>query len=102
AADGDAVWVLDGASRRLARVDPRYGTVVDTVRLERVAQPSADRFDHDPASVAAGAGAVWITDGSTPLVRVDRETVTVDGAVDAGRRLNGVAAGAGDVWAISG
>jgi YVTN family beta-propeller protein len=102
AADDDSVWVLDGARRRLARIDPRYGAVVAASRLERLAAAPPDRFDHDPSSVAAGAGAVWVTDGSTHLVRVDPETAQVSGSIDTQRRLNGVAAGARAVWAISG
>jgi YVTN family beta-propeller protein len=102
AADANSVWVFDDARRRLARIDARYGRVGRRLHLERRPTTRADRFEHEPASVAAGAGAVWITDGTSRIVRVDRETTTVSGSTDTGRRLNGVAAGAGAVWAISG
>jgi branched-chain amino acid transport system substrate-binding protein len=102
AADADSVWVFDDARRRLARLDARYGRVRDTLRLVRRPTTRADRFEHEPASLAAGAGAVWITDGTSRIVRVDRDTTTVSGSSDTGRRLNGVSTGARAVWAISG
>jgi DNA-binding SARP family transcriptional activator/ABC-type branched-subunit amino acid transport system substrate-binding protein/streptogramin lyase len=102
AADADSVWVFDDARRRLARIDARYGRVRDRLHLERRPTTRADRFDHEPAAVAVGAGAVWITDGTSRIVRVDRETTRVTGSIDTGRRINGVAAGDSAVWAISG
>lgn len=47
-----------------------------------------------------GAGAVWLTHGSQRLMRIDPDTGRVSG-IQAGRRLTGVAVGAGAVWAIS-
>ena len=102
AADAASVWVLDDARRRLARIDARYGRVRERLKLKRRSTVRADRFEHDPASVAVGAGAVWITDGTSRVVRVDRRTTRESGWVDTGRRINGVAAGARAVWVISG
>jgi DNA-binding SARP family transcriptional activator/ABC-type branched-subunit amino acid transport system substrate-binding protein/DNA-binding beta-propeller fold protein YncE len=102
AADAGSVWVFDDARRRLARIDARYGGVRGRLRLERRPTTSSDRFEHDPASVAVGGGAVWITDGTSRLVRVDAKRTVETGSVDTGRRLNGVAADARAVWAISG
>ena len=51
--------------------------------------------------MAIGAGGVWITDGSSRLARIDAQTRRVT-HVAAGRPLNGVAYGAGALWAVSG
>jgi DNA-binding SARP family transcriptional activator/DNA-binding beta-propeller fold protein YncE len=100
AAGDGSVWVVDGAHGRVARIEPSYGRVLWTARFTPSGEAPADRFGFDPTSIAVGAGAAWITDGSRRLLRVEP-----DGGIKAirvGRPLVGVAAGAGGVWAISG
>jgi branched-chain amino acid transport system substrate-binding protein len=52
-------------------------------------------------SVFSGAGALWVTDGSTRLLRVDPESGDFK-ALDVREPLDDVTVGAGGVWAISG
>jgi streptogramin lyase len=53
----------------------------------------------DPTAIALAGGAAWITDGSRSLVRVDGAGAVT--RLSAGHTLDGVAAGAGAIWAIS-
>jgi branched-chain amino acid transport system substrate-binding protein len=101
AADGDAVWVLDGTRRVLEKLDPTYGAVTSRINLPRGAPQPAINRSLTSLSVSVGAGALWVTDGSTRLFRVDPETRRVS-ALDVGRPLDDVAVGAGAAWAISG
>ena len=101
AAEGDGVWVLDGNRRVLLKIDPAYGAVTRRIPLPRAPpSPIVNQRSSRP-SVFSGAGALWVTDGSARLLRVDPETGRVQ-ALDAGEPLNDVAVGAGSVWAISG
>jgi DNA-binding SARP family transcriptional activator/ABC-type branched-subunit amino acid transport system substrate-binding protein/streptogramin lyase len=97
-----AVWIYDGRSGRVVKVDPSYG--VDTAT--RASAPNiaydSSRADFDPTSIAAGLGSVWLTDGSSRLVRIDPTTVKVVERIALHHPLNGVAVGTGSVWAISG
>jgi DNA-binding SARP family transcriptional activator/ABC-type branched-subunit amino acid transport system substrate-binding protein len=99
-----AVWVVNRVRGRLVKISPDYGTVLRTSRIRSAATLSTldDRFDVDPWSVAAGAGGVWITDGSSLLRRADPANGAVVRRYDVGVPLNGVAVGEDAVWAISG
>ncbi len=101
AADGDEVWVLDGNRRVLLKIDPAYGAVTRRIALPRAPPSPIVNQRSSRLSVVSGAGALWVTDGSTRLLRVDPETGRVQ-ALDVGEPLNDVAVGAGSVWAISG
>jgi branched-chain amino acid transport system substrate-binding protein len=101
AADGDAVWVLDGNRRVLLKIDPRYADVTRRINLPRAPLAPATNQRLSSLSVVSGAGALWVTDGSPRLLRVDptrREVLKLD----VGAALNDVAVGGGAVWAISG
>jgi virginiamycin B lyase len=50
--------------------------------------------------VASAGGAVWVTDGSRRLTRIDARSSAV-AQFPAGRTLDGVVTGAGAVWAFS-
>jgi hypothetical protein len=72
-ATAGSVWVVDGTSGRLARIEPGYATV-----QQRIAFPAAssrrvpsNRVLTPRATLAAAGGAVWITNGSQSLIRVD-------------------------------
>jgi hypothetical protein len=95
-----SVWVADARRGVLSRIEEGYERVTQRIRFPRAASGPSTRLQAARASLAVGAGAVWLTNGSRRLVRIDQETGAV-AAIPAGRRLDGVAAGAGAVWAIS-
>ena len=104
AASRDAVWVVDGRRRLLVRIQPAYGRVTGRLRLpngDRDRVPRSDRFEFDPTSVAVGAGAVWVTDGSARVLRIDPSTLRRTASIRTPGAAAGVAAGAGAVWAIA-
>jgi branched-chain amino acid transport system substrate-binding protein len=101
AAEGRAVWVLDANRRLLLEIDPTYGEVTDRIELGHGSSlPAADRSVIRPG-LASGAGALWVTDGSTRLLRVESGSGRVR-ALDVGEPLSDVAVGDGAVWAVSG
>jgi peptide/nickel transport system substrate-binding protein len=83
-----ALWVLDGASGRLLRVDPATGTVGAPIELGA-----------GGTAVAAGEGFVWVTnaDGRS-ILRIDPATNAVAPAIPVGNAPSGVAAGDGAIW----
>jgi hypothetical protein len=89
--------VADGQRGELVRITLGYADTAPPIRFRREPPP---RSGAPTASLAVGAGGVWITDGSRQLVRVDPATRAVRG-IPADRPLDGVAVGAGAVWAIS-
>jgi DNA-binding SARP family transcriptional activator/ABC-type branched-subunit amino acid transport system substrate-binding protein/DNA-binding beta-propeller fold protein YncE len=103
--DGGA-WVLDGVGARLLKVSPGYGSVARRITLDRARAQSylpEDRSVLDnPWSLGVGLGGVWVTDGSSRLVRIDPATGRLKERIDVGQRLNGVAVGEGAVWTIGG
>ena len=87
-----AVWVIgDAADRRLWRIDPQRHLLVATIHL-----------GFPPGGVAAGGGAVWVTDElGDRVVRIDPATNRVVDSIPVGRGAIGVAVGAGSVWVAS-
>jgi branched-chain amino acid transport system substrate-binding protein len=98
------VWVLDRQRGRLLKISPDYRTVVGTTTIGSTETLSTtdDRNVPDPWSVATGAGALWITDGSRLLRRAEPATGRIVRAYDLHTPITGVAVGGGMVWAISG
>ena len=98
------VWVVDRQRGVLVKLSPDYRSVLSTspVGSSDTLSVLDDRNELDPWSIAAGAGGVWITDGSRLLRRADPATGSVVRTYDVGDRVNGVAVAAGAVWAISG
>jgi ABC-type branched-subunit amino acid transport system substrate-binding protein len=95
AASREAVWLLDARRHALVRVDAAYGTVSGRRPLvpgRRSARPG----------VAAGHGAVWATDGTRRLLKLDPEDGSVIRRFDLGQPVDDVAAGAGAIWVIGG
>jgi streptogramin lyase len=97
-----SVWVADGTSGRLARINPGHTNV-----QQRIAFPAAstrrvpsNRVLTPRTTLAAAGGAVWITNGSRSLIRVDARTGRVR-SLPVGRSVGAVAAGAGALWAVS-
>ena len=97
----DAVWLIDPSGRWLTEIDPAYGQAARRVPLAASKGPAVARRAPATPSVAAAAGAVWVTDGSTRLLRIARDTGAVRES-DLGVGLDGVAALGRRVWAISG
>ena len=98
-----AVWIADGERGLLVKVDPAYGTVAGKVRVaDRNFAYDRSREGVDPTAVAAGLGSVWTTDGSRRLTRIDPASIKIVDRIDLRSPINGVAVGAGAVWAISG
>ncbi len=90
AADAGGAWVADAARGRLVRYRAGYERPVAIVSWARKRKGST--------AVALGAGAVWTTDGSRTLRRVDPRTRAVT-AIRVPAALDGVTFGAGAVWA---
>ena len=88
-----AVWAIgDALDHRLFKIAPRTGRLLGTFPL-----PIA------PQRIAAGAGAVWITDAMHDvLIKVDPASGRVVQRIATGRGADGVAVGAGSVWVVSG
>src|SRR5262249_48304489 len=84
-----AVWVVgDAVDPRLWRIDPRSHRIVSTIAL-----------GFPPAGVAAGDGAVWVTDQvGDRLVEVDPTTDRLVRSIPVGRGAAGVAVGGSGVW----
>ncbi|HYH88907.1 MAG TPA: BTAD domain-containing putative transcriptional regulator, partial [Solirubrobacteraceae bacterium] len=70
------VWVADARRGLVVRLPPGYGEITARITYRRTIprRPNAGGFRLDPTSLAAGAGAVWLTDGSARLRRVDPRT----------------------------
>jgi DNA-binding SARP family transcriptional activator/streptogramin lyase len=101
AVDGGALWVADGTRGLLTKVDSVYG-VVRSRRFRPRSAPSYYENSSGPTSVAADRAGVWVTDGSPELVELDPGTLKVERRIRLAPSLDGVALGAGSVWAISG
>ncbi len=97
-----SLWVADGRRGVLTRIEAGYQPAVREIRFPRAVRRSDEsmRLRAPRAALAAGAGAVWVTNGSEQLMRVDPDSGRIR-EIHAGRRLNGVAVGAGAAWAIS-
>jgi DNA-binding SARP family transcriptional activator/ABC-type branched-subunit amino acid transport system substrate-binding protein len=98
------VWVINRVRGRLVKISRDYRAVLSSAAIGSRETLSAtdDRYDLDPWSIAAGAGGVWITDGSSLLRRADPISGTIVHSYDVRAPLNGVAVGEGAVWALSG
>jgi DNA-binding beta-propeller fold protein YncE/predicted Ser/Thr protein kinase len=85
----DSIWVLgDASDRRLWRIDPARHRITATIEL-----------GFPPGGVAAGGGAVWVTDQlGDRLVRIDPTANRVERSIPVGRGAGGVAFGGGSVW----
>jgi YVTN family beta-propeller protein len=84
-----ALWVIgDMVDRRVWRIAPRSGRILATIPLP-----------YAPRSIAAGAGAVWVTAPIDDLVmRISPATNRVVATIRSGRGVSGVAVGDGAVW----
>ena len=88
-----AVWVCSLDRSRLARIDPQTNEVVAEVDLRPLQIP-----DHVYLLLAAGEGAVWITD-QTHVIQIDPRTNQIAGEpLPAGEEIITLALGHGTLW----
>ena len=95
AATDDSVWVHDAARLGLARIDTAYESVADRLALPDDLRPTRPGVD-------AGLGAVWASDATTRLLKLQPDGGRVLRTFDLGRPVDDVAVGAGAIWATSG
>ena len=88
-----AVWVVSADHTRLVRIDPQTNDVVAKIDLRSLGIP-----DHVLLLIAAGEGAVWITD-QVHAIQIDPETNQIVGQpLPAGEEIITVALGHGTLW----
>jgi YVTN family beta-propeller protein len=101
AVDSRSVWIADGRRGVLVRMDRGYERVLARARWPRPPGREALGASRSSSTAVALAGsAAWVTDGSSLLVRADRRGRVT--RLRSPHPLNGIAAGAGAIWAISG
>jgi Protein kinase domain len=88
AATGSGVWVLDGNSGTVTRLDPLTLEVAETTRLP---------IDRVPSDIAASGRTAWVSNGDGSLSRLDAGAARAD-SVRIGESLERVAADANTVW----
>jgi branched-chain amino acid transport system substrate-binding protein len=101
AADGDAVWVLDGSRRVLLRIEPAYDEPTRRIPLPPAPRRPATNQRLSSLGLSFGAGALWVTDGSSDLFRVDPRSGRVT-TLDVHQPLDDVVVDGQRVWAVSG
>ena len=83
------MWVLNGNTGTVTRVDPALNAVTATT----------PRLSVDPIRIAAGAGAVWVADAANDtVIRIDPATGRIVRVIPVGGRPVGLAAGDRKVW----
>jgi ABC-type branched-subunit amino acid transport system substrate-binding protein/streptogramin lyase len=95
AATDGSIWLHDAKRVALLRVDLAYRSVANRIPLPAELQLTRPGVD-------VGLGAVWATDGTTRLLKLDPEGGSVLRTFDLRRPIDDLAIGAGAVWAISG
>jgi DNA-binding SARP family transcriptional activator len=101
AAAGNRVWVAD--RRRGVVVGFEAGYERPTARVAYPRAPASGPAGlnvREPVSIASAGNAVWVTDGSQRVTRIDPRSGAV-AQFPAGRTLDGVVSGAGALWAFS-
>jgi branched-chain amino acid transport system substrate-binding protein len=101
AAERDAVWVLDGSRRVLLKIDPAYDEPTRRIPLPGAPSLPVTNQRLSSLNVSFGAGALWVTDGSNHLFRVDPASGRV-ATLDVRQPLDDVVVDANGVWAVSG
>ena len=82
------VWVANGDTDTVTRIDPSTDGIVTTIPVGRGA-----------SGIAAGEDGVWVADTlDNTVVRIDPGTNSVTSTIDVGKAPSGVAVGAGAVW----
>jgi branched-chain amino acid transport system substrate-binding protein len=92
AVGGRFVWVLNGNTATVTKIDPVERTIVATIPIG---------IEHLPVRVAAGQGAAWVANGDGTLSRIDAVSNAVT-TIAVGHRLKDVTVAAGAVWTTTG
>jgi DNA-binding SARP family transcriptional activator len=101
AAEGNRVWVAERHRGLVVKFEAGYERPTARIAYPRVrASGPAGLNVREPVSVASDGGAVWVTDGSRRLTRIDARSDAI-AQFPAGRALDGIVSGAGAVWAFS-
>jgi streptogramin lyase len=88
-----AVWMVSADRARLARIDPGTNEVAGEIDLRLLQIP-----EHVLLLLAAGEGALWITD-QTNVIQIDPQTNQIVGEpLPAGEEILAVALGHGTLW----
>jgi hypothetical protein len=87
-----SVWVLNGNTATVTRIDPEQRTVLATISIG---------IDHAPRRLAVGGGAAWVANGDGTLSRIDVDDNDVE-VIPVGHRLEDVAVGGGAVFVTAG
>jgi class 3 adenylate cyclase/DNA-binding beta-propeller fold protein YncE len=96
AVDGDDVWVAAGS--HAVEIDAATDAVENTVVVAQQ-EPTGEAFGKEVQGIAIVGDEVWVTDPvGGRVVRIDRRTRTVEGAIRVGHRPAGLAAGGGRIW----
>ncbi len=91
AADNDGVWVVNGLSNTLTRLDPATRAPVGSVNLAE-----------QPVAVALGGGSVWVAHGLDKSIwRIDPATLKQTAAISLQDPPSAIAVGFGRVWVTS-
>jgi branched-chain amino acid transport system substrate-binding protein len=89
AAGDEGVWVLDGETTEVLRIDPRTNEVGERIELAT----------EGLTGLALGAGSVWVTDlGQGLLWRIEPGPDPITRSIDVGFGVTAVAFGGGAVW----
>jgi YVTN family beta-propeller protein len=99
---GGSLWVVDGTRGVLVRIKPGYDRVEQRIPFAR-AQPDAalaGRLRAPLSTIIAAGGALWVSNGSRALTRVDPRTGTTR-ATRLERPVNALAGSSGVLWALS-
>jgi DNA-binding SARP family transcriptional activator len=100
AAAGDAVWIADARRGVAVRMDKGYERVAARATWPREpVREVVGRTGIESTAIAVTGETAWITDGSARLVRAEADGSTT--RTGGGHPLDGIAAGAGALWAIS-
>jgi DNA-binding beta-propeller fold protein YncE len=103
AAGEGSIWVADSRRGTVTEVEAGYDRIVRRIALPPAPRRGTPRPGVRPrprSGLAVAAGAVWVTNGSSRLTRVEAASGAVR-RLPAGAALHAVAAGAGAVWALS-
>jgi YVTN family beta-propeller protein len=91
---GTSVWVR-GCCAKVTRVDAATNSVAAVIPL--------GAGSHEVPGLAAGAGAVWVTDASFDLIwEIDPQASAVVRTIPTGPSPAGIAVGFGSVWVANG
>ena len=82
------VWVLNGNTATVTKIDPEQRAVAATIPIG---------IDRGPARLAVGEGAAWVANGDGTIARIDAETNDVE-IITVAHRLKDIAVGGGAIW----